>query len=113
MTTNLIKYLVDKYDGTLEGKRYGGGNQVVSNIIWISEYDEYVENFLNHMCAKMIVNKRLVKMCGENYRIIKAKDNARGFRTYQGYIDRRIEDEIIERTILPSMSLYCKEVKVF
>ena len=113
MTTDLIKYLINKYDGSREGKRYSGGNQIVSNIIWISEYDEYVENFLNHMCAKMIINKRLVKICGENYRIVKAKDNARGFRTYRGYIDRRIEDEVIETIIMPSMSLYCKEVKIF
>ena len=61
----------------------------------------------------MIINKRLVKIGGENYRIVRAKDNARGFRTYRGYIDGRIEDEVVERIIMPSMSLYCKEVKIF
>ena len=113
MTIDLMKYLINKYDGSREGQRYSGGNQIVSNIIWISEYDEYVENFLNNICAKMIINKRLVKIGGENYRIIRAKDNARGFRTYRGYIDGRIEDEVVERIIMPSMSLYCKEVKIF
>ena len=113
MSPDLIKFLINKYDGTLEGKRYGCSNQIVTNIIWIYEYDEYVENFLRNMCAEMIINKKLVKIRGEEYRIIKAKDNARGFRTYKGYIDKRIEDESMQVIVMPTMSLYCKEVKIF
>ena len=35
MTIDLMKYLINKYDGSREGKRYSGGNQIVSNILWI------------------------------------------------------------------------------
>lgn len=118
MRSELKKYLINKYDGSLEGQDYPCGNQVVGKYIWVSKIDDYVLSFLNNIKADVIQtyqNKPYkVKINNELYQIVIAdRENNKGKRTYKGYIDGRIEDEIIEFKVLPSMTLYCKEVKVF
>ena len=55
----------------------------------------------------------VVKIKDETYKVIVIKENCKGRRFYKAYLDNRLSDEIIEQLILPYMSFYCKEVKIF
>lgn len=116
MTIDLMKYLINKYDGSCEGRKYGVSNQVVGRYICVTEIDNYVINFLKNINASIVAiskNQMVVKIKDETYKVIVIKENCKGRRFYKAYLDNRLSDEIIEQLILPYMSFYCKEVKIF
>ena len=116
MTVDLMKYLINKYDGTLEGRKYGVSNQVVGRYIYVTKIDDYVINFLKNIDASIVVrskNQMVVKIKDETYKVIVVTENSKGRRFYKAYLDNRLTDDIVEQLILPCMSLYCKEVKIF
>lgn len=99
------------YYNNREGKKTSGGNQVVANILWIQKFDEKVKSFLDYHNADPSFGR--VTIDGISYRIIVARDNALGYRTYQGIIDSRIDDDMMRDVVLPTMNLYCRKVEVF
>lgn len=119
MRDELKRYLIERYDGTIEPKlERACGNQILGNIVWVSCIDDYVINFLKNIKAEIVRLSRsgpsIIKINNENYQVVVAdRENNRGRRTRKAYVDRRIPDDIMEFKVLPSMSLYCKEVKVF
>ena len=113
MRYELKKYLIEKYDGSKDREHPSLGTYV-----FVKDFDEKIDKFLVNINAKTIIkttkNHWVVEINEELYRIIIVNNcNLLGRRVHKAYIDDRLEDEIITDLILPCMSYYCKEVKVF
>lgn len=111
MTIELEDWILHRYNNR-PGKRYSGGNQVVAKIIWIKEFDEKVKKYLESISAEWC-DRNKVQINGEFYRVLKASDHARGYRSYEAIIDDRIDDEIMRTIVMPTMDLYCRKAEVF
>ena len=111
MTRELEDWILQHYNNR-EGKKTSGGNQVVTNILWIKAWDDEIKDFLGTESSRTEYG-RFVYIDNECYRIIVASDGARGFRSYKAVIDRRISDDLMQTIVLPSMDLYCKYAEIF
>lgn len=111
MTRELEDWILHYYKDK-EGKKTPCGNQIVTNILWIKTWDDKIKKFLGTSASRTEYGK-YVYIDNECYRIIVASDYARGYRSYKAIIDRRINDELMQTVVLPSMELYCKYAEIF
>ena len=112
MTVDLMKYLINKYDGSKDRE-----HPSLRTYVFVKDFDEKIDKFLANINAKTITktkNHWVIEINEELYRVVVVNGyNLLGRRVHKAYIDDRLEDEIITNLILPCMSYYCEEVKIF
>lgn len=110
-----IQHMQDMYKNTPR-RKYPCSNQIVRNIIWVSAFDDIVKNYLVSRGAKCLCKSYtspIYEIDGEQWIVIRASNNARGYRSYKSIIDSRIDIKQLYVIVNPSCNLYCCDVSYF
>lgn len=116
MNETLIKdtlRFVDKQ----EGQKHPCSNQSVRKIIYVKQFDETVEKYLENIGATMWNRKdnfiRKIDIGDEKWIALAVNQMGRGFRAYEAKVDSRIDDYSFQAFVSPQLSTYCHKVEFF
>ena len=102
MTEQMITYL------TQESYQKG--------LIFVKYFDRITELFLMHYEIKWRTrNQALIKDVDSNkeFLVVVASENQRGRRSNHIIIDKRIDDDIVDKVIIPCLSGWSRKVELF